>query len=122
MEEEERLTTDNMQRGEIKHLEELYMAKVEISPEVLETMNSDGSKDASSRTKTQVLCIHREPVAPTQTSQSASIHRNTILDPSDTYMAPQFQKSFNQVVRAAMNKINGTSGRTYMRKTTCIEL
>ena len=59
---------------EIKHLKELYMAKVsQISPEDLATMNSDGSNDASSRTNTQ------EPVAPSRTSKSASSHRNTIL-------------------------------------------
>ena len=59
---------------EIKHLKELYMAKVgQISPEVLATMNSDGSKDASSRTKTQEPCIPREPVAPPQISQSAQV-------------------------------------------------
>ena len=41
------------------------MAKVgQISPKVLATMNSDGSEDASSRKKTQELCIPREPVAP----------------------------------------------------------
>ena len=81
---------------EIKHLKELYIAKVgQISPEVLATMNSDGSKDAPSRTKTQELCIPGEPVAPRQTSQSASSYRNTIPDPSDTYMAPQSQESFN---------------------------
>ena len=75
-------------------------------------MNSDGSKDASSRTKTQELRIPRELVAPPQTSQSASSHRNTLPDPSDTYMAPQFQESFNQLARATMNQINRTSGRT----------
>ena len=89
---------------EIKHLKELYMAKVgQISPELLATMNSNGSKDAPSRTKTQELCIPREPVAPPQTSQSVLAYRNTIPDPSDTYMAPQFQESFNQIARAAMN-------------------
>ena len=66
-------------KEEIKHLKEFYMAKVgQILPEVLATVNSDGSKDASSRTKTQELCIPREPVASPQTSQSASSHRNTI--------------------------------------------
>ena len=87
-------------KEEIKHLKEFYMAKVgQILPEVLATVNSDGSKDASSRTKTQELCIPREPVASPQTSQSASSHRNTIPDPSDTYMAPQFQESFDQLAR-----------------------
>ena len=51
------------QEEEIKHLKELYMAKLcQISPEVLATKNSDWSKDASSRTKTQEPCISREPV------------------------------------------------------------
>ena len=84
----------------------------QISPEVLATMNSDESKDAPSRTETQELYIDREPVAPPQTSQSASSYRTTILDPSDTYMAPQFQESFNQIAKAAMNEIIRTSGRT----------
>ena len=98
---------------EIKHLKELYMAMVgQISPEVLATMNSDESKDAPSRTETQELCIAREPVDPPQTSQSASSYRTTIPEPSDTYMAPQFQESFNQIAKAAMNEINRTSGRT----------
>ena len=30
-------------------------------------------------------------------------------------MAPQFQESFNQIARAAMNEINRTSGRTLGR-------
>ena len=94
---------------EIKHLKKLYMAKVgQSSPEVLATMNSDGSKDPPSRTKPQELCIPREPVAPLQTSQSASRYRNTIPDPSDIHMAPQFQGSFNQIARAPMNEINRT--------------
>ena len=92
---------------EIKHLKELYIVKVgQISPEGLVTMNSDGSTDASSRTKTQEQCIPREPVAPSQTSQSASSHRNAIPDPPDTYMAPQFQDSYNQLARAMMNEIS----------------
>ena len=83
---------------EIKHLKELYMARVsQVSPEVLATMNSsEGSRNTRSRTK----------------AQSAPNPRNMILDPSDTYLAPQFQESFNQVARAAMNEINRTTGRT----------
>ena len=99
---------------EIKHLKELYMARVsQVSPEVLATMNSsDGSRDTSPKTKAQGLCGSREPMAPQQISQSAPNPRNTIPDPSDTYLAPQFQESFNQVVRAAINEINRTTGRT----------
>ena len=82
MEGKVRRSTNDLQKEEIKHLKELYRAKVgQISPKVLATMKLDGSKDASSRTKTQQPCIHWEPVAPSQTSQSASSHRNTILDP-----------------------------------------
>ena len=36
-------------------------------------------------------------------------------DPSDTYLAPQFQESFNQVARATMDEINRTTGRTLGR-------
>ena len=35
--------------------------------------------------------------------------------PSDTYLAPQFQESFNQVARAAMNEINRSTARTLAR-------
>ena len=62
------------------------------------------------RTKAQELCTPREPGAPQQTSQSAPNPRNMIPDPSDTYLAPQFQESFIQITRAAMNEINRTTG------------
>ena len=93
------------------------MARVsQVSPEVLATMNfSEGSRDTSPRTKAQELCAPREPEAPQQTSQSTPNPRNTIPDPSDTYLAPQFQESFNQVARAAMNEINRTTGQTLGR-------
>ena len=99
---------------EIKHLKELYMARVsQVSPEVQATINSsDGSRDTRPKTKAQELCAPIEPGVPQQTSQSAVNPRNTIPDPSDTYLAPQFQESFNQVARAAMNEINRTTGRT----------
>ena len=102
---------------EITHLKELYMARMsQVSPEVLATMNSsEGSRDANPRTKAQELCAPREPEAPQQTSQSAPSPRNMIPDPSDTYLAPQFQESFNQVARATMNEINRTTGRTLGR-------
>ena len=63
-------------------------------------------KDAQSRMKALKLYGSREPVVPPQASHSASSFRNTTPDPSDTYMAPQFQESFKQVVKAAMNEIN----------------
>ena len=93
------------------------MARVsQVSPEVLATMNSsDGYRDTRPKTKAQGLCASREPVAPQQISQSAPNPRKTIPDPSDTYLAPQFQEPFNQVARAAMNEINRTTGRTLGR-------
>ena len=61
---------------EIKHLKELYMARVsQVSPEVLATMNSSqASRDTRPRTKAQELCAPREPEAPQQTSQPAPNH------------------------------------------------
>ena len=113
---------------EIKHLKELYMAKVsQVSPEVLASMrSSEGSNDTRPGTTAQELCVSRgtevldlrasrEPEAPQQTRPSASSQRFTIPDPSDTYLAPQFQESFNQVARATMEEINRTTGRTLGR-------
>ena len=102
---------------EIKHLKELYMAKVsQVSQEVLATRkSSEGSSDTRPKTRVQELCASRGPEAPQQTQQSASSQRNTIPDPSDTYLAPQFQESFNQVARATMDEINRTTGRTLGR-------
>ena len=102
---------------EIKHLKELYMARVsQVSPEVLATMNSlVGSRGTRPKTKTQELCEPREPGDPQQISESAPNARNTIPDPSDTYLAPQFQELLNQVATAAMNEINRTTGWTLGR-------
>ena len=102
---------------EIKHLKELYMAKVsQVSQEVLATMkSSEGSSETRPKTRVQELCTSRGPEAPQQTQQSAPSQRNTIPDPSDTYLAPQFQESFNQVVRATMDEIKRTTGWTWGR-------
>ena len=102
---------------EIKHLKELYMAKVsQVSPEVLASIrSSEGSNDTRPGTIAQELCVSREPEAPQQTRLSASNQRFTIPDPSDTYLAPQFQESFNQMARATMEEINRTTGRTLGR-------
>ena len=99
---------------EIKHLKELYMAKVsQVSQEVLATMkSSEGSSDTHPKTRVQELSTSRGPEAPQQTQHSAPSQRNTIPDPSDTYLAPQ---SFNQVARATMDEINRTTGRTLER-------
>ena len=106
-----------LKEEEIKHLRELHMARVsQVSPAVLATMNSsDGSRDTLPRTKAHELCNPREPGAPRQIPQSTLSSRNTIPDPSDIYLAPQFQESINQVARATMDKINSTSGRTLGR-------
>ena len=80
------------------------MLKVgQMSPEVLATINSDGSRDTESRTGAQELCVPREPVAPLQATQPAASSRNAILDPSDTYLAPQLHETFDRVARATMN-------------------
>ena len=90
------------------------MAKVsQVSQEVLATMkSSEGSSDTRPKTRVQELCASRGPEAPQQTQPSASSQRNTIPDPFHTYLAPQFQESFNQVARATMDEINRTTGRT----------
>ena len=51
---------------EIKHLKELYMARVsQVSPEFLATINSsDGSRDPRPKAKAPELCAPREPGAP----------------------------------------------------------
>ena len=99
---------------EIKHLKELYMARVsQVSPEVLATMkSSEASRDTRPRTSAQELCAPRGSEAPQQTPRSAPNPKNAIPDPSDTYLAPQFQESFNQVARETMDEINRTTGRT----------
>ena len=90
------------------------MAKVsQVSQEILATMkSSEGSRDTRPKTGVQELCTSRGPEAPQQTQQSAPSQRNTIPDPSDTYLAPQFQESFNQVARATMDEVNRTTERT----------
>ena len=97
------------------------MARVsQVSPEVLATMNSsEASRDTRPGTRAHELCAPREPEAPQQTSQSAPNPRNTIPDPSDTYFTPQFQESFYQVARAAMNEINRTTSRKLGRVVPC---
>ena len=101
---------------EIKHLKELYMARVsQVSPEVMATMNSSEASRDTRPGSIQELCALRGPEAPQQTPRSAPNPRNTIPDRSDTYLAPQFQESFNQVARAAMNEINRTISRALGR-------
>ena len=75
---------------EIKHLKELYMAKVsQVSQEVLETMkSSEGSRDTRPGTRVQELCTPRGPESPQQAQKPAPNPRNMIPGPSDTYLAP----------------------------------
>ena len=63
---------------EIKHLKELYMARVShVSPEVLATINSsDGSRDTRPKSNTQELCAPRESGAPQLTTESAPNREN----------------------------------------------
>ena len=113
---------------EIKHLKELYLAQVsQVSPEVLASMkSSEGSSDTRPRTTAQEMCASRGPealdlrasrgpAAPQQTLPSASSQRITIPDPSDPYLARQFQESFNQLARATMDEINRNTERTLVR-------
>ena len=103
---------------EIKHLKELMARVSQMSPEVLATMNSsEASRDTRPRTKasTDITADISGHVRAQRTSHSAPNPRNTIPDPSDTYLAPQFQESFNQVARATMKEINRTTGRTLGR-------
>ena len=62
---------------EIKNLKELYKARVsKLSPKVLAMINTE----TTAKSKTQELYRPSEVTDP----------RNTIPDPSDTYLAPQF--------------------------------
>ena len=98
---------------EIKHLKELYMAKVsQVSrgsgdDEVLGGIHGDTPQDKI----TGAVYTERARGSSADTTESAPKQRNTIPDPSDTYLAPQFQESFNQVARATMDEINRTTGR-----------
>ena len=54
-----------------------------------------------------------ETVAPPQVSLSAVSSMNAISEPSDTYLAPQFQETFQQV--ATMLEVSRTSEQTLVR-------
>ena len=88
---------------EIKQLRELYMARV-----------SQVSQDASQDEGTGAVQPEAARVLQ-QTPQSTLSSRYTIPDPSETYLAPQFQESFNQVARSTMDEINRTIGRSLGR-------
>ena len=74
-----------------------------MSPDVLAMLNPD--------TSTKELCKPTEMAVPKRLSSPASA-RNTIPDPSDTYLAPQFQETFEQVAKAAMQEIHRARDRS----------
>ena len=63
------------------------------------------SPDTTTKTKAQEIHRPSEVTAPQQMS-SPSNARNMITDPSDTYLAPQFQAKFEQVAKATMQEIH----------------
>ena len=75
----------------------------------------NGPRDAQPRMRVQELCKPTYLEAPAQSSSSAASSANSILDPSNQYLAPQSQETFEKVARATMNEINRTSGRTLGR-------
>ena len=96
---------------EIKHLKELYNARVsKLSPGVLAMMNTE----TTAKSKNHELYRPSEVAAPQRVS-SPSNARNTIPDPSDTYLAPQFQEKFEQGAKAAIQEINRARDRSLGR-------
>ena len=92
---------------EIKHLKELYHARVsKLSLDFLAMMNPETTANA----KTQELYRLSEVTAPQRVS-SPSNARTTIPEPSDIYLAPQFQEKFEQVAKAAIQEIHRASDR-----------
>ena len=87
---------------EIKPIKELYNARVsKLSAEVPAMMNTE----TAAKSKTQELYRPSKMTAPQRVS-SPSNARNTIPDPSYTYLAPQLQENFEQVAKAAIQEIN----------------
>ena len=96
---------------EIKHLKELYNARVsKLSPDVLAMMNTE----TTAKSKTHELYRPSEVAAPQRVS-SPSNARNTIPDPSDTYLAPKFQEKFEQGAKAPIQEINRARDRSLGR-------
>ena len=81
-----------------------------LSPDVLEMM----SPVTTTKAKAQKLYRPSEVKAP-QRMSSPSNASNTILDPSDTYLAPPFQAKFEQVAKAMMQEIHRARDRSLGR-------
>ena len=100
-----------LKEEEIKHLKELYNARVsKLSPDVLAMM----SPDTTAKAKAQELCRPSE-VTFQQRMSPPSNARTTIPDHTDTYLAPQFQENFEQVARATMQEIHRARDRSLGR-------
>ena len=63
------------------------------------------SPDTTAKAMAQELCRPSEVTIQQQMSPPSNA-RTTIPDPSDTYLAPQFQEKFEQVARATMQEIH----------------
>ena len=61
--------------------------------------------ETTAKYKTHELYRPSEVAAPQRVS-SPSNTKNTIPDPSETYVAPQFQEKFEQVAKAAIQETN----------------
>ena len=79
----------------------------QLSPDVLAMMNPD----TTTKAKPQELYKPTEAAAPQQVS-SPAIVRNTIPDPSDTFLAPQFQETIEQVAKATTHEIHRARDRS----------
>ena len=94
---------------EIKHLKELFNAKLsKLSPDVMAMM----SPDTTIKAKAQELYIPSDDVTAQQRMSSPSNARNTIPDPSDTYLAPHFEEKFEQVARTTMQETHRARERS----------
>ena len=83
-------------------MKEVYNARVsKLSPDVLAMMNPD----TATKAKPQELYRPSELAAP-QRMSSPSNARNTIPDPSENCLAPQFQEIFEQEAKATMQEIH----------------
>ena len=67
--------------------------------------------ETTDKSKTRELYRPSEVTVPQRVS-SPSNARNTIPDPSDTYLAPHFQEKFEQVAKAAIQEINRVRDRS----------